>query len=199
MRATKEWLDSIKVVKLNAWEDHFIRRISQRRDVELVWQRWRYHLGTFFNILADQVPLLSLVAILAFHTLVMGNSLDPATAFVVTNVYNKMRMAISDIPLHVQELLKAQTSLARIGTFLNDEEVQAGPTTVEHRVQVQDATLAWPSASHAGLDGDAFRLENVNLDFKPGLTVISGPLGSGKTLLVCIVAALADAFSFKQF
>jgi ABC-type multidrug transport system fused ATPase/permease subunit len=117
---------------------------------------------------------------------------------VVTNVYNKMRMAISDIPLHVQELLKAQTSLARIVTFLNDEEVQAGPTTVEQRVQVQGATLAWPSASH-GADENAFRLEDVNLDIEPGLTVISGPLGSGKTLLVCVAVDPADASSFKRF
>lgn len=179
VHAVKEWLDLVKVIKLNSWEDHFVRRISQRRDVELAWQRWRYHLGTFFNILADQVPLLSLTAIFAFHTLVLGKTLEPATAFVVTNVYNKMRQAVGEVPLHVQEVLKAQISLGRIVDFLNDDEVEVRPTTEEHRVVVKDATLSWSADSDS-----SFSLRDVNLDITPGLNIISGALGAGKTLLV---------------
>lgn len=178
--AVKEFFDSIKVIKLNAWEDHFVRRIAQRRHVELVWQRWRYHLGTFFNLLADQVPLLSLVGIFAFHTAVLGNRLDPATAFVVTNVYNRMRMAVSEIPLHVQELLNAHIALGRIVAFLNEKEIETQPTSDKEGVRVKGATLSWPSDDPEGV----FTLRDVDLDVQPGLTLVSGPIGTGKTLLV---------------
>lgn len=46
------------------------------------WQRWRFTLGTAFNVLADQLPILSILIAFAFHTKIMGRPLDAPTAFV---------------------------------------------------------------------------------------------------------------------
>jgi hypothetical protein len=50
------------------------------RDVEVVWQRWRYTLGTSFNILADELPSVAILVIFFFHTKVFGHRLEPASA-----------------------------------------------------------------------------------------------------------------------
>ena len=47
--AIKEFLLGVKVIKLNAFEDYFRRNIQRLRDVEVVWQRWRYTLGRSCN------------------------------------------------------------------------------------------------------------------------------------------------------
>ena len=84
--AIKEFLLSYKVIKLNAFEPHFRRRIERLRKIEIKWQRWRFTLGTMFNILADQLPALAIFVTFFFHTKVFGNELNPATAFVALSV-----------------------------------------------------------------------------------------------------------------
>lgn len=50
------------------------------------WQRWRYTLGTIFNVIADQAPVLAVAAIFIVHTKVMGQHLDAAAGFVTFTV-----------------------------------------------------------------------------------------------------------------
>lgn len=56
--------------------------MSSLRDVETVWQRWRYTLGTCFNIVQDLMPNVAIAATFVFYTKVLGRDLEPATAFV---------------------------------------------------------------------------------------------------------------------
>lgn len=78
-------------LQLNAFEEYELRRISGLRDIETSWQRWRYTLGTLFNIVADQVPHLAVLIMFVFYTKVLGNPLDPATAFVAMTVYFRVK------------------------------------------------------------------------------------------------------------
>lgn len=80
--AIKEFLMGVKVVKLNGFEEYEGRRVGQLRDVETKWQRWRYTLGTLFNMLADVLPVFAVLATFVFFTVVMGETLTPSTAFV---------------------------------------------------------------------------------------------------------------------
>lgn len=50
------------------------------------WQRWRYTLGTLYNILADQLPTFAIFVTFFFYTKVFGHQLVPATAFVAITV-----------------------------------------------------------------------------------------------------------------
>ena len=50
------------------------------------WQRWRYTLGTVFNVLASIMPITNLIVTFAFHTKVMGRPLDPSIGFVAATV-----------------------------------------------------------------------------------------------------------------
>jgi hypothetical protein len=57
----------------------------QQADISEI--RWRYTLGTIFNIVADQVPVLALLVTFFFYTKVMHQPLVPATAFIALNLY----------------------------------------------------------------------------------------------------------------
>ncbi|KAK8864683.1 hypothetical protein IAR55_001935 [Kwoniella newhampshirensis] len=155
--ALKEFLMGIKVIKLNAFEPYFLHRIRQLRLDEVKWQRWRYTLGTFYNIVFEQLPLLAMLVTFTVHTKIMHRKLDPATAFVALNIFNR-----------VKEI---------------DEERWEN---VSNKIVCENATISWPSVDEQGsVDQATFRLTDVDFEVPEGrLTLLCGPLGSGKTLLL---------------
>ncbi|RXK39910.1 hypothetical protein M231_02844 [Tremella mesenterica] len=174
--AFKELLLGIKVIKLNALEPFYKRRITRLRENEIHLQRWRFTLGTLFNVLADQLPILAISITFVFHTKVMGNRLDAATAFIALTV-------LSSVPRVYESVLQAQVSLGRLVTYLNQPEIIVDEPSNGEEIMISDATITWPKAENVDLS-EVFKLSNVNLQLPTGkLTLICGPLGSGKTLL----------------
>lgn len=51
------------------------------------WQRYRYTLGTLWNVIGDQLPVISILVTFIFHTKVFGHNLNASTAFVALTVY----------------------------------------------------------------------------------------------------------------
>ncbi|TYJ53022.1 hypothetical protein B9479_006351 [Cryptococcus floricola] len=185
--ALKEFLLGIKVIKLNAWEPYFGARVAKLRAHEVKWQRWRFTLGTAFNVLADQLPVLSLLITFWFHTKVMGNSLDAATAFVALNIFNRVKDGLSAFPKVLQDLLASRVCLGRLSRFLSQPEIDADRwQNASRRISANGATITWPVADGIKVEESGrFKLRDVNLRVPEGkLSVLCGPLGAGKTLLL---------------
>ncbi|WVQ99735.1 hypothetical protein IAU59_006877 [Kwoniella sp. CBS 9459] len=187
--ALKELLLGIKVIKLNALEPYFISRIRRLRENEVSWQRWRYTLGTIFNILADQLPLLAIILTFFFHTKVLGKTLEPSTAFTCMTIFNRVRDGLGTFPQIIQTFLSTKVSLDRISRFLSQPEIDKGRwETSSKQIICQNATIAWPSAetpTDAGTQTPRYKLRDVTFEVPEGkLTLLCGPLGSGKTLML---------------
>ncbi|WWD17007.1 hypothetical protein CI109_101443 [Kwoniella shandongensis] len=185
--ALKEFLTGIKVIKLNAFEPYYLRHIRRLRENEVRWQRWRYTLGTCFNILAEQLPLLAMLVMFTFHTKVLHRPLDPATAFVTLNIFNRVKEGIQTVPDAIQRLIIARVSLDRLTQYLNQPELgQERSDSRSARIVCQQATISWPaSEQEPSSEAPSFRLREADLQVPDGkLTLLCGPLGSGKTLLL---------------
>ncbi|WRT66672.1 uncharacterized protein IL334_003632 [Kwoniella shivajii] len=187
--ALKEFLLGIKVIKLNAFEPYFIRKVRRLREHEVSWQRWRYTLGTIFNILADQLPILSVLVIFWFHCKVMGNNLDPATAFVVLNIFSRVKDGLGAFPQIIQAFLSTKVSLDRLSRFLSQPEIDKERwNRASDYIMCDNATIGWPSAENQSRslgEPSDFTLRDVHIQVPKGdLTLLCGPLGSGKTLLL---------------
>ncbi|KAJ9101771.1 hypothetical protein QFC21_003110 [Naganishia friedmannii] len=198
--AIHEFLLSVKVIKLNAWDEHFIKRISVLRDKEIRLQRKRFHIGTGFNIISDQLPLLSILVIFFTYTKIMGQTLEPATAFVAMAVFGKVKAAISLVPDVISALLLARISLGRLGRYFSEPEVTVlgQGTSSNGRIRLKQATVGWSmrDLEKEQIDESTeqidFRLYNMTVDIpQNALTLVSGPLGSGKTLF--LLALLGEA------
>ncbi|KAJ9116975.1 hypothetical protein QFC22_004633 [Naganishia vaughanmartiniae] len=198
--AINEFLLSVKVIKLNAWDEHFIKRISVLRDREIRLQRKRFHIGTGFNVLSDQLPLCAILVIFFTYTKIMGQTLEPATAFVAMAVFGKVKAAISIVPDVISALLLARISLGRLGCYFSKPEVAAlgQGTSITGQIRLKQATVAWPTSDAKKDQIDTlteqtdFKLQNMTVDIpQNALTLISGPLGSGKTLF--LLALLGEA------
>lgn len=98
------------------------------------------------------------------------------------------------VPDVISALLLARISLGRLSRYLNKPEVTTlgQGTSSTGRIHLKQATVGWPSITDVKLeesdsftDQTDFKLQNMTLDIpQNALTLISGPLGSGKTLFV---------------
>ncbi|OCF60910.1 hypothetical protein L486_00554 [Kwoniella mangroviensis CBS 10435] len=185
--ALKEFLLGIKVIKLNAFEPYFMSRIRRLREEEVSWQRWRYTLGTSFNILAEQLPIIALLVMFGFHTKVLHRSLDPATAFVALNIFYRVKDGLGTFPMIIQVFLQNKVSIDRLSRYLSQPEIDKSQwENASTRIICDHATIGWPSAKQAvtGDETPRFKLQDIDVEIPEGkLTLLCGPLGSGKTLL----------------
>lgn len=182
----------IKVIKLNAFEEYEIERIGKLRDIETKWQRWRYTLGTLFNIVADEMPNVAVLVTFVFYTKVLGNRLEPETAFITTTIFYRVREGLEVLPRIVDILLSTKIALDRLKGYLNQDEVVLNPADVsEGQIVLNDATMTWPRVEDVTGDMQTpdserlFEIKDVSLTLPRGkMTLVCGPLGSGKTLLL---------------
>jgi excinuclease UvrABC ATPase subunit len=98
------------------------------------------------------------------------------------------------VPDVISALLLARISLDRLGRYFSKPEVTAlgQRTSSTGRIRLKQATVGWPSMHDAEeerindtTEQADFRLHNLTVDIpQNALTLVSGPLGSGKTLFV---------------
>ena len=147
-----------------------------------------------YNVLADQLPDLSIFLIFIFHTKVFGNTLRPAEAFVALTVFGRLQSALQFVPGFIQDLLGTIVALDRLVVFLNrPEAVQILPDGYtddivpesDETIVFDQATFSWPRGESDKPDPKAFRLTDISVKVPRGeMTLVWGALGSGKSLFV---------------
>ncbi|CAG8497498.1 9417_t:CDS:10 [Paraglomus brasilianum] len=187
-----EVLQAIRIIKIFAWETSWEDKILVLRDVELKELRNNFIYLTMFDLLWMASPILVAVVSFFWYTKIQSNPLTTSVAFASIAVFNELRFALNILPEAVMEALQAYVSLNRIEKFLKEDEIK--PPTDEDlenfdRIAFVDATVKWnQSENKAVSNGDLrneFIMTELNLEFPVReLSIICGPTGSGKTLLL---------------
>ncbi|KAJ2759678.1 hypothetical protein IWQ56_005678, partial [Coemansia nantahalensis] len=136
--AITELIQGIKAVKLFGWESRFVAKISERRERQLACL-WRL-LQSWASISAVSAlaPLLVLATIFGLHVIVFGNRLTAEVAFTALSVFEMIRVVFAHLPGFLTWAIGGYVSLNRIGSFLDQPEVQ----NLEARVQPESAAAA---------------------------------------------------------
>ncbi|KAI8057636.1 hypothetical protein BDF22DRAFT_661756 [Syncephalis plumigaleata] len=190
-----EVMQTIRVIKLFAWEPQFSDKIMKAREVELrvLWQRMMMFIA--FMSISMGGPVLIMSVTLGAYTTLLDQALTASVAFTTVALFNSLRRAVEQFPEMLFWLLQCRVSAQRINTFLSEEEVTAStaarastqsgsPASSKQTIGFNHAFFTWNNsatsykidANDTGDESAASTLLNES--------IVAGPTGSGKSSLL---------------
>ncbi|KAF1328428.1 Abc transporter c family member 5, partial [Globisporangium splendens] len=183
MKTVKEVFGAIQIVKFNAWEPQFAKKIDALRTLELqAVAKYLFWNSTSIFLLWTSPIFVSTISF-GIYSLVMDQTLTAAKVFTAIALFNAIRDPLRDLPIVVQTCIQAQVSLKRMGEFLELDEFDSANVTRDDPQQPRDVVVAVGNGSF-GWTTETPILKNVNLQVKKGdLVVVHGMVGAGKSSL----------------
>ncbi|CAD6234353.1 GSCOCT00001844001.2-RA-CDS [Cotesia congregata] len=213
VRLVGETLRGMTTIKLNVWEEHFLRSILHLRESEIRYLKGRKYLDALCVYFWATTPVL--ISILTFSTYVLvGNSLDAKTVFTSMALLNMLIGPLNAFPWVLNGLTEAWVSVKRIqrlldltdletSTYYSDPpsgidvllknvtfSVNGSPEKNFSDEENLDEILPYPSTSQETktvtfATDRAFTLKNLNVEIKRGQLIgVMGKIGGGKSLLL---------------
>lgn len=187
LKATTEALVNMKVLKLYAWETHFMRVVESLRKVEYKWLS-AFQLRRAYNtfLFWSSPVLVSAATFGACYLLQVP--LYPSNVFTFVATLRLVQDPVRTIPDVIGVVIQAKVAFSRIVKFLEAPELQSGEIRtrcsgkLNHSVTIRSASFSWEE----NLSKPTLR--NINLEVKPGEKVaICGEVGSGKSALLAAI------------
>ncbi|XP_040898421.1 ATP-binding cassette sub-family C member 12 [Toxotes jaculatrix] len=209
VRTMNEILNSIKLIKMYAWEDSFEKKIADLRKNEKRELQKVSYIQNINTSITSIIPTLATILTFIVHTL-LHFSLNTSDAFTTIAIFNSMRFCLALLPMSVKALAEATVSLTRLKKILmiqNPEPYLMQSKDSDSAIVMKNATISWtkpksqpdpPPSTENGVKehkvDEVSHSENTkalptlrNISFtlpKGNLLGVCGNVGSGKTSLI---------------
>uniref|UniRef100_A0AAQ5Y6Q9 ATP-binding cassette, sub-family C (CFTR/MRP), member 12 n=1 Tax=Amphiprion ocellaris TaxID=80972 RepID=A0AAQ5Y6Q9_AMPOC len=198
VRTMNEILNSIKLIKMYAWEGSFEKKVAGLRKNEKKHVRSVNYIQNINHSITSIIPTLATVLTFLVHTLV-GLPLNTSNAFTTIAIFNAMRYCLALMPMCAKALAEAAVSIARLQKILliqNPELYLMRKKDSDSAIVMKNATLSWtkpgsqPDPPHSSANGVReqtvdVKCENGETESLPTLRNISFTLPKGHLLGVC--------------
>ncbi|KAF9219896.1 P-loop containing nucleoside triphosphate hydrolase protein [Gyrodon lividus] len=138
MAVLSELINAVKFIKFFAWEERWIGRVMDARNVELKWVTKARINSVIFSAIWISAPIM--VSLISFFVYVyQGNKLTVSVAFTAISLFAMIRQPLNIIPSWIIQVLQAGVALKRIETFLNEGEVTKQVSSIKNSAVSTDA------------------------------------------------------------
>ncbi|KAM5152000.1 multidrug resistance-associated protein 1-like [Mantella aurantiaca] len=184
IKLISEVLQGIKVLKLYAWENAFIKKIESFRLLELkAVKKYALMLSGALALFVASPFWVSLTMFGVFLAVDDKNILDAQKAFVTIILLNILRIPLRMFPMALTLIVQSSVSLKRLAKLFSEDELDPGNVesldpSSRNDIVVQDGKFTWSTT-------DEPCLRNINLSIPKGsLVAVVGQVGCGKTSLL---------------
>ncbi|GAA5961345.1 hypothetical protein JCM3765_004381 [Sporobolomyces pararoseus] len=198
LKTITEFLAGIKIVKLFAWEEPLLVRVSESRRKELNGIRGLLAIRSANQAIALSIPTLAAVVVFAVYS-VTGHAQSPATIWTSISLLNLLRFPLMMLPNSLSTITDAASACKRlVPVFLAEDLPEKAIEIIEdnkYALVVKNASFEWEGSTKADTgkierndkveEEKPFRLENISLAVPKGnLVCVVGTVGSGKSSLL---------------
>ncbi|KAM3326369.1 ABC transporter C family member 8 [Capsicum chacoense] len=181
LRFMSEILNSMKIIKLQSWEENFKNSIDSHREDEFKWLAETQFKKVYSTLLYWMSP--TVVSCVIFLGLVFFRSapFNAATIFTVLAALRSMSEPVRMLPEALSAVIQVKVSFDRINSFLLEDEIKPDVVTFplgdsDHNVCVVGGHFTWDPQSPNAL------LSNLNFQARRGQKIaVCGPVGAGKS------------------
>ncbi|GAA6059991.1 hypothetical protein JCM10212_001149 [Sporobolomyces blumeae] len=125
MEVINELFNAIRFVKYSADEQNWLRRVGEKRDIELNWMLKTRINNLFINVVWNFTPDLVMLISFACFTLILDKPLTVPIAFTSLALFALVRSPMSVLPMSITQLLQTYVSIQRLEQFFEEPEVDA--------------------------------------------------------------------------
>ncbi|KAJ5069267.1 multidrug-resistance like protein 1 isoform i [Anaeramoeba ignava] len=215
IKIINELLQGIRVIKFYAWEKIFKKKILDLRDKEISILKKILILRVSFTVLYTMLPLLTAVTTFVVYGST-GKKLTAEKVFTSIALFELMRVQLLFLPWTIVSFSNFKVSMKRIETFLLSPEIpeenreihrqRVDPNSNEVQITIQNGSFTYDTNNNQNNNNNneidikkeipleeqksqkQVLLKNISLDFEPRkLTMIIGPVGSGKSSLLAAI------------
>ena len=175
-QAVAHFIEASRPLKLNGWTASWSKRIMVFRDKEM-FIRLRQALTisgiSTNNMLGGVVYPLSSICL---YTLILKKGLPNEVIWPSLQLFSQLEASVREAFNLISGYWRATIPVERVHKYMAEQDRdQPAPGTVKD-IEFNNASFAWPSTNTNVLN-------NINLTFPTGLTVIRGKVGSGEIKL----------------
>ncbi|KAJ0007144.1 hypothetical protein Pint_28812 [Pistacia integerrima] len=185
LRATSEILNSMKIIKLQSWEEKFKNLIESRRDREFKWLSESQLRKAYGTVVYWMSPTLISSVIFLGCALIGSAPLNASTIFTVLASLRSMGEPVRMIPEALSVMIQVKVSFDRINAVLLDDELKNDDVkrislqNSDRSVNIQEGNFSWDPELPIPT------LRHVNLEVKWGQKIaVCGSVGAGKSSLL---------------
>lgn len=199
LERTSQFVESLRHLRWYDWQDRWLENIMETRQKELLQRIKSNVVSRGMNIINNTTSYMFPVVGFAAYTLILRKPLTVDIAFPALGLFTMLQNNLRELPPLYTSLINARVAMRRIEDFMlepdkddnEDDKPAAALLPGSLDISVRGASFSWPGS-------DTTVLNNVSFVCEPGLTLVCGKVGIGKTALLQAILGELDQHSGEK-
>lgn len=187
LQIVSQFVEAIRHLRWYGWQDTWLAQALTARQRELMLRvtvsAWVVVISFVNTLSYDLVPVVAFFT----YTVIAKKPLTVDIAFPSIQLFSMMTSQLRDVPSLIISLINAWVAVQRIEDFMAEPDLQemATEALIGDKLAIDNASFAWPGSEKPILN-------DVNISFPEGFTVVIGEVASGKTALLQAILGELD-------